>query len=230
MLRKSLLPALLPLLLCSIVSTKAAPASFDDGVKAYNSRQYRQAISSFTQAASQSPADPMIRYYMGLSYQGLNQMTQAKQQFEYVSTCRANPALAGQAQAALQNLSRYKTTVAGSPPTRPAATSTARSGSPAASGQRANGRLKVIDFTTDWCHFCKKFEPVWEQVSAEMKGQVDFSQLDGDDPANSAIKEKYNVTGYPRLIFTDRTGNALLNHRGAPATAEAFKELINKYK
>jgi len=71
---------------------------------------------------------------------------------------------------------------------------------------------------------------VWEQVASQMRGEVDFTKLDGDDPGNSAIKAKYNVTGYPRLVFTDKTGTALLNHRGAPSTAEDFKALINKYK
>ncbi len=149
MFRKSILLALMSLQLCAIPSAEAAPAGFDDGVRAYNGRQYRQALSSFSQAASQAPADPMVRYYMGLSYQGLNQMTLAKQQFEYVASCQSNPSLAGQARTALQNLARYQPTRQGTAsPVRIA--SAAGSGGAAASGQRASGRLKVIDFSTEW--------------------------------------------------------------------------------
>ncbi len=62
-----------------------------------------------------------------------------------------------------------------------------------------------------------------------MRSKVDFQKLDGDDGSNDAIRAKYNVTGYPRLIFTDKTGQALLNHRGAPDTAQEFKDLIQSF-
>ncbi len=230
MIKKATLLALISLALFAVTSVQAASAAFSDGVRAYNGRQYSQALRYLSQAASEAPTDPMIHYYMGLSYQGMNQMTLAKQQFEWVASCRSNPVLAGQAQVAVQNLSRYKPTQSSGWAGTTASTASSGGGSPAASGQRASGKLKVIDFSTDWCHYCKAFEPVWEEVSSQMRGQVDFVKLDGDDEANNALKAKYNVTGYPRLIFTDKTGNALLNHRGAPKTAEDFKALINQYK
>ncbi len=138
---------MLLLALCSSFPAGAAPAGFNEGVGAYNARKYKEALAYFTQAAKAAPTDPTIRYYMGLTYQGLNQMTLARQQYEWVSTCRTNPALAQQAGAALQGLSRYQTPRAGS--SSPAATSAASSSS-AGSSVQISGRLKILYFTADW--------------------------------------------------------------------------------
>lgn len=140
---------LLQLLFFSLLPAGAAPAGFNEGVKLYNVRQYKQALAYFTQAAQAAPADPLVRYYMGLSYQGLNQMAQARQQYEWVATCRSNPALAQQASGALQNLSRYQSTRAGSGTVTPPSSV----GAPAPAGDPSvpiSGRLKILYFTTDW--------------------------------------------------------------------------------
>ncbi len=227
------------MLLTALPSAQAEPSSsYSEGVKAYNNRQYNQSISFLLKAATQTPNDPMVHYYMGLSYQGMNQMTMAKQQYEWVASCNTNPALAAQAQTALTNLSRYKPNLQLGSGRITAATTAATSSSTtsrggnksATAGQRASGRLKIIEFSTSWCGYCKKFAPIWDDVSSELRSQVDFVKLDGDDDANNAIKAKYNVTGYPRLVFTDKTGVELLNHRGGFNSPEEFKEVINQYK
>lgn len=208
----------------------APPPGFREDVAAYNAKQYRQALTYFAQAGQAAPTDPMLHYYMGLTYQGLNQMTLARQQYEWVVACKSNPALSQQASSALQNLSRYQPSRAGSVSTAPA-TGTRSPSSSHSSGPVTpiSGRLKILYFSTDWCGYCKKFDPTWEQVSSQMRGKVDFSKLDGDDESNKSLKEKYSVTGYPRLIFTVNTQKALLNHSGAPDTPQEFIALINQF-
>ena len=140
----------------------AGPPGYAEGVRAYGARQYKQALSYFAMASAKAPTDPMIHYYMGLSYQGMNQMTLARQEYTYVAGCR-NPALAGQASQALSNLSRYSGSYAGSgyagsavATSRPGAPSAVASAStpPPSGGQgptaALNGRLKILYFTTDW--------------------------------------------------------------------------------
>lgn len=141
------------LLICVAAGPAAvsAPAGFSEGVKAYNSRQYGQAVSYLTQAARQAPADPMVRYYLGLAYQGMNQMTLARQQYEWVAGCRTNPGLQSQAMGALQNLSKYQPSRQGSAITV-ASRGTAPGGrQQVASGtQQVSGRLQILMFETDW--------------------------------------------------------------------------------
>lgn len=125
----------------------AAPLpGFNEGVAAYNARRYSQAVSYFSQALKVSPADPTAHYYLALAYQGLNQMTQARQHYAFVAQCGGNRALAAQASVALNNLGRYQPSRSGSSvPSGGSAAVSAGGGS-----QRINGRLKVMEFSTDW--------------------------------------------------------------------------------
>lgn len=125
----------------------AAPAGFDDGVKAYNARQYAIALGRFQQAARVAPTDSLTHYYMGLCYQGQNQFTLAKQQYEYVYATSNSNALRASCSSALASLNRYQSQkITGSGYTI-ASAPTGRSGG---GGVRASGRLKVIEFYADW--------------------------------------------------------------------------------
>ncbi len=62
-----------------------------------------------------------------------------------------------------------------------------------------------------------------------MRSKVDFKKVDGDDSFNQPLKDKYTVTGFPRLVFTDNTGKALLNHKGAPDSPQEFMQLIARF-
>jgi hypothetical protein len=126
----------------------AVPPGFAEGVRAYNTRQYRQALIFFTQARGGAPTDPLIHYYMGLSYQGMNQMTLAKQEYAYVAQS-SNRQLAAQASAALTNVSRYSTAYGGSgSSSSPVIASAPQSSS--AGAAKVSGRLQILYFTADW--------------------------------------------------------------------------------
>lgn len=142
-----------PIALLSVVcllplAVGAAPAGFDDGVKAYNARQYANALARFQQAARVAPTDPLTHYYMGLSYQGLNQFSLAKQQYEYVYATSKNNGLRASCSAALASLSRYQSQKITGSGYAIASASAGRAGG--GGGVRASGRLKVIEFYADW--------------------------------------------------------------------------------
>jgi hypothetical protein len=130
----------------------SAPAGYDQGVQAYKSRQYNVALGFFSNAARSAPADPAVHYYMGLCYQGMNQMTLAKQQYEWVAGYGSNAQLRSQAQAALGQLSKYSTSYAGSSssPVVAMAGSHGGGGQSAPSGPKLSGRLQILEFYTDW--------------------------------------------------------------------------------
>ena len=43
-----------------------------------------------------------------------------------------------------------------------------------------NSKIALIDFSATWCGPCRMLEPVLEEVSEELKGQVDFFNCDVD--------------------------------------------------
>lgn len=129
----------------------AAPAGFDDAVKTYNARQYSAALGKFLQVARANPNDVLTRYYMGLCYQQTHQFSMAKQQYEWVSAMSKDPGIKNSCRQALDQLGRYQSQRVGS------SSVPAYSGGPADFGGlpssppvRISGRLKVIEFYTDW--------------------------------------------------------------------------------
>lgn len=223
-------------IVCSSSPLSAAPAAFADGVKAYNARQYSVALGYFGEAARTAPSDPSVHYYMGLCYQGTNQMSQARQQYEWVATQGSNPALRGQALAALGQLSQYKKTWQSSNGTS-AASNSLRSVAPPPKTAGGNsppppmvGKMQILEFYTDWCVPCHQFEPIWQSVSARMSSKADFKRYNAEAPENAELRTKFGIRGFPTIVFTDGKGQELQRISGAPDNEETFISAINSIR
>jgi tetratricopeptide (TPR) repeat protein len=129
------------LLLAPVVA--AGSAAFEQAVREYKARRYSQAISGFRTVLTASPSDAMSHYYLALCYQGTNQISQAKQEYEWVLRMSQSPQLRNFASSGLAGLSRYRTTFGS------AAADPARA-TPPAGAVHIVGRLKVIEFYADW--------------------------------------------------------------------------------
>lgn len=139
--------ALACLLLAHTSCVWAANPVFDQAVQNYKAKRYSQAIAGFQTFSQANPSDAMSHYYMALCYQGMNQMALAKQQYEWVSANARDPNLRSYAATGLSGLGKIKSTFtpSNSGPVIPASFS--RPGSGAVS---IAGRLKVIEFYTEW--------------------------------------------------------------------------------
>lgn len=79
---------------------------------------------------------------------------------------------------------------------------------------RSEKRPVIIDFYAEWCAQCKKLDqevfssPAFIEAAENfVKIKVDMTEREGSDPAKlAALREKYNVFGYPRVVFLDNTG------------------------
>lgn len=195
---------------CYSISLSMAVASpgFDEAVKLFNARQYSPALAKFTELARANPNDGLCHYYMGLCYQSTNQMTQAKSQYEWVAAATKDAGLKAKCQQALSQLQRYQSQrITGSS----VIASSSSSGPGAQAGRsttKVSGRLKVIEFYTDWCGQCKKLTPAWEKISSDFRGKADFQTLNAETDGQEEAK-KFAVTGYPTIIFTDSSGKEL---------------------
>jgi thiol:disulfide interchange protein len=90
---------------------------------------------------------------------------------------------------------------------RTPASSPSQLGNPAAPS--ASGKIVMLDFYTDWCGYCKKMDAeVYPDtaVQAAMKPfelrKVNAEQGD----ANKALAAKYNIQGFPTIVFVDSKG------------------------
>lgn len=57
----------------------------------------------------------------------------------------------------------------------------------------------IVDFWAEWCGPCKMLGPVFEKVSHDFKGKLDFGKVNVDE--NQDIASQYGVMGIPCLII-----------------------------
>jgi thioredoxin 1 len=90
----------------------------------------------------------------------------------------------------------------------------------------AGNKLVMVDFYAVWCGPCKRMAPFVEQVKEEKKDVVTVLSIDAE--AQPEISSRYNLEGYPTLIFFKK-GQVIANAIGYHDKNQIL-ELINKFK
>ena len=83
----------------------------------------------------------------------------------------------------------------------------------------------VIVVHTEWCGFCKKFAPVFEEVSKEHGKQYVFAKLDAQ--LNEELAKEFKVNGFPTILFMKK-GKEIAREMGY-MTKENFTAVISKH-
>jgi hypothetical protein len=135
---------LLALVLQVPLSHASSPA-FEQAVQQYKARRYSLALAGFQAVLKTNPSDVMCHYYMALCYQSMNQISQSRHEYLWVSSCSSDPKLVSFASAGLAQLSKYKTTFGSRAAGVPGGAGTGSADVP-----KVTGRLKVIEFYADW--------------------------------------------------------------------------------
>jgi len=80
----------------------------------------------------------------------------------------------------------------------------------------------LLDFYAPWCSHCKQLEPIYYDVAKSIGDKINMGKIDCVD--NSALQKRFNVSGFPTLIFL-RDGEPRV-YRGE-RTREALSQFID---
>ncbi|CAH0578023.1 unnamed protein product [Chrysodeixis includens] len=65
-------------------------------------------------------------------------------------------------------------------------------------------KKSMIMFYAPWCGYCKTLKPEYVNAAAELKGESLLAAIDVSKPGNSKIRQLYNITGFPTLLFYEK--------------------------
>ncbi|XP_046982624.1 protein disulfide-isomerase A5 [Schistocerca americana] len=68
--------------------------------------------------------------------------------------------------------------------------------------QRRDGpRQMLVLFYAPWCGFCKQLKPDYAAAASELRGVATLAAVDVNRPENAVLRQKYNITGFPTVIY-----------------------------
>uniref|UniRef100_A0A8C7ZSR2 protein disulfide-isomerase n=1 Tax=Oryzias sinensis TaxID=183150 RepID=A0A8C7ZSR2_9TELE len=84
----------------------------------------------------------------------------------------------------------------------------------------------LVDFYAPWCGYCKKLEPIWDEVGAELRSSgspVRVGKMDAT--AYSGMASEFGVRGYPTIKLLK--ADLAYNYKG-PRTKDDIVEFANR--
>ena len=81
----------------------------------------------------------------------------------------------------------------------------------------------IIDFYADWCGPCKMLGPIFEKLSAEFEGKVNFYKIDTE--AQQELAQLFQVSSIPSILFIPKGAEPQMAQGALPE--HALREAIN---
>lgn len=88
----------------------------------------------------------------------------------------------------------------------------------------------IVDFYADWCGPCRMMAPVFEELSKEFKGKINFLKLDTEEEFE--IANKFSIMGIPTLLIMHKGKEVarLVGFMPKDVLREKIKNTISKLK
>ncbi len=85
----------------------------------------------------------------------------------------------------------------------------------------AADRPALVEFSANWCVYCRRIEPALKRLSEKYAGKVDFGCVNIDD--DPALEERFDVETVPSLfVYVASSWSEALVAPSSEAEIEAF--------
>lgn len=85
----------------------------------------------------------------------------------------------------------------------------------------------LVLFYADWCHYCIKFMPIYQELSEKYKDDMNFSKVNVEDKKYEKVVNEIGITGFPTVFILDPKydNKILLSNAYLGKTENVSKEL-----
>lgn len=87
----------------------------------------------------------------------------------------------------------------------------------------------MISYVASWCGHCRKFAPVYNNVSEVVGSSFPLFYLDCEKHGEFASK-KLNVKGFPTILYIDRNGHPFKPYEKERNETELLKDICKESK
>lgn len=88
----------------------------------------------------------------------------------------------------------------------------------------------IIDFYADWCGPCQMMKPVFEKLSKDFTGKLNFMRLNTEDEEILAMQ--FGIQGIPALVVVNdkREVGRIVGYMGEDQLKNKINEILKKIK
>ena len=61
----------------------------------------------------------------------------------------------------------------------------------------------MVLFYADWCHYCVRFMPIFQELSEKYKDTLEFSKVNVEDKKYATVVNEVGITGFPTVFLMD---------------------------
>lgn len=88
----------------------------------------------------------------------------------------------------------------------------------------------LVLFYADWCHYCVRFMPVYQELSEKYKDSMEFSKVNIEDKKYEKLVNSIGITGFPTVFIIDpKYDNRILLSNALLGKTELVSEEIDRF-
>jgi thiol-disulfide isomerase/thioredoxin len=91
---------------------------------------------------------------------------------------------------------------------------------------KAKGTGGILMVKQDWCGYCVRALPAFEESSKKLGSAYPIFKMDGDK--NKAAVSKLGVQGFPTILFIDRNGKIGKKYEGDRTTGDILSSVCKE--